>query len=110
MALGIVTEAQSAAAVLGHNFPNSEWYQHAHTLLKTGGVTPQMNQGSWIANTLKALTPGGLQKKPEVKPQAPSPGMPTPEQMPEPRMPVPAEAIPTASTTKSKPAMGFAQN
>jgi outer membrane protein assembly factor BamD len=110
MALGIVTEAQSAAAVLGHNFPNSEWYQHAHTLLKTGGVTPQMNQGSWIANTLKALTPGGLQKKPEVKPQAPSPGMPTPEQMPEPRMPVPAEDIPTASTTKSKPAMGFAQN
>ncbi|MDX2202478.1 MAG: outer membrane protein assembly factor BamD [Hyphomicrobiaceae bacterium] len=110
MALGIVTEAQSAAAVLGHNFPNSQWYKHAHTLLKSGGVSPQLNQGSWIGNALKALTPSFQQKKPEVKPQAPSPGMPTPEQMPAPRTPVPAEDVPTASTTKSKPTLGFAQN
>ena len=27
MALGIVPEAQAAAAVLGHNFPNSDWYK-----------------------------------------------------------------------------------
>ena len=27
MVLGIVPEAQSAAAVLGHNYPNSEWYK-----------------------------------------------------------------------------------
>ena len=27
MALGIVTEAQTAAAVLGHNFPNSQLVQ-----------------------------------------------------------------------------------
>ena len=25
MALGIVNEAQTAAAVLGHNFPDSDW-------------------------------------------------------------------------------------
>ena len=27
MALGIVGEAQTAAAVLGHNFPDSRWYE-----------------------------------------------------------------------------------
>ena len=27
LALGIVPEAQTAAAVLGHNFPDSEWYK-----------------------------------------------------------------------------------
>jgi hypothetical protein len=27
LALGIVPEAQTAAAVLGHNFPDSQWYQ-----------------------------------------------------------------------------------
>ncbi len=33
MALGIVNEAQTAAAVLGHNFPDSKWYSHAYALL-----------------------------------------------------------------------------
>src|SRR6202008_850796 len=36
MALGIVTEAQTAAAVLGHNFPDSRWYQDAYNLVRTG--------------------------------------------------------------------------
>ena len=30
MALGIVNEAQTAAAVLGHNFPDSPWYKDAY--------------------------------------------------------------------------------
>ena len=29
MTLGIVPEAQAAGAVLGHNFPNSDWYKRA---------------------------------------------------------------------------------
>ena len=45
MALGIVEEAQTAAAVLGHNFPDSVWYKHAYTLVKTGGVEPYGEQG-----------------------------------------------------------------
>ena len=31
MALGIVGEAQTAAAVLGHNFPDSRWYKDAYS-------------------------------------------------------------------------------
>jgi outer membrane protein assembly factor BamD len=49
MALGIVSEAQTAAAVLGHNFPDSVWYKHAYTLVKTGGTEPAENKGSWIS-------------------------------------------------------------
>jgi len=32
MAIGIVGEAQTAAAVLGHNFPDSKWYKDAYIL------------------------------------------------------------------------------
>src|SRR5690606_230297 len=35
MALGIKSEAQTAAAVLGHNFPSSEWYEDAYKLIKS---------------------------------------------------------------------------
>ena len=34
MALGLAGEAQTAAAVLGHNFPDSQWYQDAYKLLQ----------------------------------------------------------------------------
>jgi outer membrane protein assembly factor BamD len=106
MQLGIVPEAQSAAAVLGHNYPNSEWYKNAYALLKSGGLSPQMNTGSWISNTLKALTPGGQKKQPT--PQEPAPGLPSPEQMPAPR--VPADDVPTAAKPNGRPPMGFAQS
>jgi outer membrane protein assembly factor BamD len=49
MALGITGEAQTAAAVLGHNFPDSVWYQRAYTLVKSGGNEPAENKGSWIS-------------------------------------------------------------
>lgn len=55
MALGIVEEAQTAAAVLGHNFPDSAWYKHAYALVKTGGVEPKENEGSWISKAFKGV-------------------------------------------------------
>jgi outer membrane protein assembly factor BamD len=51
MALGIVNEAQTAAAVLGHNFPDSKWYSHAYGLLGKVGLRPQEHGGSWITET-----------------------------------------------------------
>jgi len=53
MALGIITEAQTAAAVLGHNFPDSKWYNNAYSLLAKKGVQPQEHEGSWITKTWK---------------------------------------------------------
>ena len=49
MALGVATEAQTAAAVLGHNFPDSRWYADAYRLVKNGGFEPLENKGSWIS-------------------------------------------------------------
>jgi outer membrane protein assembly factor BamD len=41
LAMGLVREAQTAAAVLGHNFPNSRWYKDAYALLQKKGVSPE---------------------------------------------------------------------
>jgi len=55
MALGIQSEAQTAAAVLGHNFPESEWYQDAYTLLQSDGLEPREDSGSWISRQWRKL-------------------------------------------------------
>jgi outer membrane protein assembly factor BamD len=55
MALGIVGEAQTAAAVLGHNFPDSKWYKDAYNIVKSGGAEPTENQGSWISRAFKKV-------------------------------------------------------
>jgi outer membrane protein assembly factor BamD len=58
MSLGIVQEAQTAAAVLGHNFPDSRWYQDAYNLVKGGGLTPTENEASWISKAFKKMGVG----------------------------------------------------
>ena len=55
MALGILPEAQTAAAVLGHNFPDSPWYQDAYTLVRTGGGEPKEQEGHWITKAFKKV-------------------------------------------------------
>jgi len=55
MAIGIVAEAQTAAAVLGHNFPDSRWYKDAYNLVKSGGVEPSEDKGSYISKAFKKL-------------------------------------------------------
>jgi len=53
LALGIVNEAQTAAAVLGHNFPDSVWYKDAHARLQKGGLEPQEDKDSWISKAFR---------------------------------------------------------
>jgi len=55
MSLGIVDEAQTAAAVLGHNFPDSPWYKRAYTLVTSGGKTPTENKDSWISKAFRKV-------------------------------------------------------
>ncbi len=55
LAMGLVTEAQTAAAVLGHNYPDSQWYQDAFALLQSGGVEPREDVRSWISRAFKAI-------------------------------------------------------
>ncbi|EFL90835.1 lipoprotein [Ahrensia sp. R2A130] len=55
-ALGLQSEAQTAAAVLGHNFPDSQWYKDSYALLDKGGLRPLENQGSWISKAGRLIT------------------------------------------------------
>jgi outer membrane protein assembly factor BamD len=55
MALGVVNEAQTAASVLGHNYPNSQWYADTHKLITTNGLEPRENSGSWISQAFKKV-------------------------------------------------------
>jgi outer membrane protein assembly factor BamD len=53
MALGIADEAQTSAAVLGHNFPDSRWYKDAYGLVQSKGLKPTENKESWISRAFK---------------------------------------------------------
>jgi outer membrane protein assembly factor BamD len=66
MALGIVQEAQTAAAVLGHNFPDSHWYKDAYKLVQSGGLEPNEDKGSWISRAFKKLGVGWAFKKQSI--------------------------------------------
>ena len=60
MSLGIVDEAQTSAAVLGHNFPDSRWYKDAYNLVQSKGLQPSENKGSWISQAFTKLASGQL--------------------------------------------------
>ena len=55
LALGVTDEAQATAAVLGHNFPGSEWYQDSYALLTGVDLRPQANQESWISRAWNSV-------------------------------------------------------
>jgi len=48
-ALGLDREAQTAAAVLGHNYPGSPWYEDAYNILKQKNLKPEEDKGSWMS-------------------------------------------------------------
>lgn len=79
LSLGIISEAQSAAAVLGHNFPNSRWYKDSFALLQEQGLKPEITSGSWM---YEILQPG---QAPEAQPEPPQQVPPTAQEpLPEP--------------------------
>jgi len=55
LSLGIVGEAQTSAAVLGHNFPDSRWYKDAYALVQRRGLSPSENRDSWISQAFRKV-------------------------------------------------------
>ena len=72
MSLGIASEAQSAAAVLGHNFPNSRWYKDSYALLQKHGLNPSHDSNSWVAKVWQ----GPAQQQAPAAPPAAAPAAP----------------------------------
>jgi len=57
LALGVPSEAQAAADVLIHNFPNGHWSAVALDALKAAGLEPRANErfDSWISQKFKKI-------------------------------------------------------
>jgi outer membrane protein assembly factor BamD len=56
--LGIMNEAQNAAAVLGYNFPGSEWYIDSYALLTGNRVGPELDSESWLSRNFRKVVYG----------------------------------------------------
>ncbi len=58
LALGVTKEAQTAAAVLGHNFPGSDWYLDSYALLTGRDLRPERDDESWIVKAYDRVVRG----------------------------------------------------
>ncbi|MDF2234890.1 outer membrane protein assembly factor BamD [Albimonas sp. CAU 1670] len=58
LSLGINSEAQTAAAILGYNFPGSEWYEGAYDLMQGADIAPFEDRESWISKLFRRVTTG----------------------------------------------------
>src|SRR6201986_1910899 len=54
-ALGLDSEAQTAAAVLGRNYPGSGWYKDAFNVLKGRNLQPAEDKRSWISKAVRTV-------------------------------------------------------
>lgn len=55
MALGIRREAKAAAAVLGHNYPGTDWYKDSYELLTGKNIQPERAEDSWLDGVWDSL-------------------------------------------------------
>ncbi|WP_340109504.1 outer membrane protein assembly factor BamD [Pikeienuella sp. HZG-20] len=55
LALGVVNEAQNAAAVLGYNYPGSEWYVDSYALLTGQRLGPEIDEESWLSRNFRKV-------------------------------------------------------
>jgi len=53
--LGLDNEAQTAAAVLGANYPGSAWYKNAYNILRGRNLRPVEDRGSWISQAFRRI-------------------------------------------------------
>jgi outer membrane protein assembly factor BamD len=58
LALGFPAEAQTAAAILGHNYQSSPFYQDAYKLLKAKGLQPGAKGDGWLATVYRQMIKG----------------------------------------------------
>ncbi len=67
LSIGLQGEAQSAAAVLGFNYPGSRWYEDAYDLMREADLEPYLANQDWLGGAvtregklkeLQGLTPG----------------------------------------------------
>ncbi|WP_254900979.1 outer membrane protein assembly factor BamD [Maritimibacter sp. HL-12] len=58
LSLGLTDEAQTAGAILGHNFQSTEWYEDAYALLTKSGLEPEARGDNWLAALYRQVIKG----------------------------------------------------
>lgn len=58
LSLGLTAEAQTAGAILGHNFKSSEYYQDSFALLTGRGLRPDAVGDSWLRRVYRQTIRG----------------------------------------------------
>jgi outer membrane protein assembly factor BamD len=58
LSLGFTEDAQTAAALLGHNFQSTEWYNDSFNLLTSQGLSPQDSGQGWLSRIYRQVVLG----------------------------------------------------
>ena len=58
LSLGLTQEAQTAGAILGHNFQGSEWYENSYALLTGEGLDATEAGDSWLTSIYRQVVQG----------------------------------------------------
>ncbi|MFD2174047.1 outer membrane protein assembly factor BamD [Rhodobacter lacus] len=58
LALGLTDQAQTAGAILGHNFQSSPFYDDAYRRLKKQGLEPEAKGESWLSTLYRQVIKG----------------------------------------------------
>lgn len=58
LSLGLTSEAQTAGAILGHNFRSTQWYQDSFELLARNNLQAQAQGDSWLAQIYRQTLKG----------------------------------------------------
>lgn len=58
LSLGLVDEARTAGAILGHNYQSTEWYQDSYALLTGQGLTMTAQGDNWLNSIYRQVVRG----------------------------------------------------
>ncbi len=58
LSLGLDAEAQTAGAILGHNFKSTEWYTDSYRLLTGRGLEPKLRGKNWLSTIYRQMIKG----------------------------------------------------
>ena len=58
LSLGLTNEAQTAGAILGHNFQSTEWYEDSYKLLTGQGLQLQAKGDNWLRQIYRQMLQG----------------------------------------------------
>ncbi|KIC07915.1 competence protein ComL [Leisingera sp. ANG-M1] len=58
LSLGLTAEAQTAGAILGHNFQSTDWYENSYKLLTANGLKPKDRGNNWLSQIYRQTIKG----------------------------------------------------